>query len=88
MRNFKETKDYDYDQHIKERHFVGRVTKNRIETINSFIETFNEQNMYPYGKGYSCGHIHDCCGCLVSNYMTAEIEKNKITIYWKQTYNY
>jgi hypothetical protein len=88
MKNFKDVKYDDYDCLTKVRVFYGRITPKRVEIISSFIERFNEQNRYPYGQGYSCGHIHDCCGCLVSTYMTIKIGKKKIKIYWNETFNY
>ena len=88
MKNFKDLEYDDYDRLIKVRGLDGRITQKRIDIINSFIERFNDENAYPYGKGYSCGHVHDCCGCLVRKYMDIEISKNKIKIYWIETYNY
>ena len=88
MRNFNETDYDDYDRLKQIREFHGRVTPKRLEIINSFVERFNEENRYPYGEGYSCGHIHDCCGCLSRNYMNIETNENKIQINWIQTFNY
>lgn len=70
------------------RELVGRVTDKRVEAVKRFVEVFNEENMYPYGQGYSCGHVHDCCGCLSSTYMSHEVTENSIKIYYTETYNY
>lgn len=88
MRNFKLFEDNDFGSYESIREIKGRVTKNRIKIINSFIERYNKDNRYPYGQGYSCGHIHDCCGCLVSTSMKLKASKNTIKIYLKESYNF
>jgi hypothetical protein len=87
MRNFKNISE-DYDRYESVRELVGRVTDKRIQAIDSFVMAFNEENRYPYGQGYSCGHIHDCCGCLSSSYMSLEVTDNSIKIYHTENYNY
>jgi hypothetical protein len=87
MKNFKNISE-DYDRYESVRELVGRVTDKRIQAVDSFIMTFNEDNRYPYGQGYSCGHIHDCCGCLSSSYMSFEVTDNSIKIYHTENYNY
>lgn len=87
MRNFKDiSEDYDSLRYMRE--IVGRVTEKRVDAVKRFIEMFNEENRYPYGHGYSCGHVHDCCGCLSSRYMDLEVTENSIKIYHTETYNY
>ena len=88
MKNFKLFEDNDFGSYKSLRELKGRVTKNRIKIVNSFIERYNNENRYPYGEGYSCGHVHDCCGCLTSTYMTIEATKKTIKIYLKESYNY
>lgn len=89
MRNFIETdNNYDHDRYQRVRELVGRVTEKRVEAVASFVEMFNEENRYPYGEGYSCGCIHDCCGCLSRSYMSFEATDNSIKIYHTETYNY
>ena len=88
MRNFKPTEKSDYDYYQTSRTIVGRVTPQRVNRIQSFIDGFNEENRYPYGQGYSCGHTHDCCGCLVSERMSMDVSDGSITIYHNQTFNY
>ena len=88
MRNFKPIEKSDYDYYQTSRAIVGRVTPQRVNRIQSFIDAFNEENRYPYGQGYSCGHQHDCCGCLISESMSINVTDGSITIYHNQSYNY
>jgi len=90
MRNFIEvTTDYDdVGSYQRVREIVGRVTDKRLNIIENFIIMFNEENRYPYGQGYSCGHVHDCCGCLSGSYMSFEVTENSIKIYHTENYNY
>ena len=88
MNNFKPFKDDDYGSYTSVRQINGRVTKNRIKTIEAFIERYNQDNRYPYGQGYSCGHIHDCCGCLVSTSMSMDVFKESVKIYLQESYNF
>ena len=89
MRNFNyQQHESDYDRYVSSRTIVGRVTPQRVGRIQSFIDAFNDENRYPYGQGYSCGHTHDCCGCLVSESMSMDVIDNSITIYHNQSFNY
>ena len=89
IRNFNyQQHESDYDRYVSSRTIVGRVTPQRVGRIQSFIDAFNDENRYPYGQGYSCGHTHDCCGCLVSESMSMDVIDNSITIYHNQSFNY
>ena len=89
MRNFNyQRHKSDHDRLVTSRTIVGRVTPQRVNRIQSFIDAFNEENRYPYGQGYSCGHEHDCCGCLTSESMLMNVNDGSITIFHNKLYNY
>jgi hypothetical protein len=93
MKNFIETKDSTYDAYKAELMLDGRVTAERKERIQAFVDSFNESHIAPYGYSpngylYGCGHEHDCCGCLVREYLTAEFTTFRIKITHHKTFNY
>jgi hypothetical protein len=73
--------EYDsYGSYESYRRLSGKITKQRRKAIEKIVRTFNHKWDAPYGVSpngyaYRCGHIHDCCGCLVSKGMSVEFKK-------------
>lgn len=93
MKNFIETKDSTYDVYKAELVLNGRVTAKRKEKVQAFVDSFNESHRAPYGYSpngypYKCGHEHDCCGCLVGEYLTANITASRIKITHSKIFNF
>ncbi len=68
--------------------FIGPLTKKTRKGLESYVRNFNRNWRSPYGEGYSCGHVHDCCGCLVRKYMRIELTNFGAKLYYSEIYNY
>jgi len=70
----------DYDYSVTQRIISGKFNKKRRKLIEQIARHFTYKWSAPYGRsnnGYAltCGHIHDCCGCLTRKGMDVEFKK-------------
>lgn len=86
--------DSDFDREILERHFnKNYMTPKRMQIIESVVARYNKNwhHLYgisPNGYPYNCGCSHDCCGCVVSQYLNIEITRTSIVLKRITNYNY
>lgn len=83
----------ELDTVIELREVNGKVTRERYYLIKHIVRKFNNYNSAPYGVSpngyrYTCGCIHDCCGCIVRRYATVAIHSEGFLVSIITTYNY
>lgn len=78
------------DSRTIQRVLIGRMTRRRYRRIRRIMRKLI--NRHPYGKGYRCGHDHDCCGCTLGTYAGLEFRHYmggfKIIISQTESFNY
>lgn len=98
FRRFVDTSNSDYDHRESTRTITGRLTQKRYDVIRKYMKQYNERFRTPYGRSergypYTCGHDHDCCGCLISGDMQLDFSGlganlSKVVLTINQSYNY
>lgn len=98
LRGFTFTSNSDYDHHEQTRTITGRITKKRYEIIRRYMKHYNERFRAPYGRSergypYTCGHDHDCCGCLCRASMYLDFSSidtfvSKVVLTIDKSFNY
>jgi HD superfamily phosphohydrolase YqeK len=87
----------DFDSCVSKRLITGKFTKKRRKLVQRAVRNFNRNWKAPYGfspKGYAytCGCVHDCCGCLIWKQMNIEFKKwgnNHVAVLTiEEVYNY
>ena len=83
----------DFDCQVLERVFVGKCTPQRKAILNKVANQYNKDNESPYGispngHSYTCGCIHDCCGCLIRSFASVEQTNNGYTLKIHNSYNF
>jgi len=84
----------DDDDNTSKRVFdASHLTKKRYEIIRRYVKRHNREWHAPYGispngYAYRCGCEHDCCGCIIRNRMTIEVNSNKVIIFHSVSRNY
>ena len=80
----------------------GRITPKRADIIKRAVDSINKNLAAPFGFSpegykYTCGHDHDCCGCMhrsqiiiwfVSKHELNNPEKTDVYIEYAEYYNY
>ena len=90
---FESSDESDFDTRISIRTLSGNLTEGRRNRIDKIARLYTESHSAPYGVSpngyaYRCGCEHDCCGCLIHDFMEVEHLSDEVTIRIIQTYNY
>lgn len=80
------------DERVCERILTGRLTKARYKIIERYARKHRRSQSDIYGEGFRCGHEHDCCGCLVGEWMSTKYTRHwkgtKVVLRFSQSFNY
>lgn len=82
----------DFDCRVEELVIKGKTTPLRTKLLESFTSRYNVENEAPYGLSpngyaYTCGCLHDCCGCLIRTSMRLDEIKLGYTLTISTSYN-
>lgn len=81
MKKFVRSADSEMDYMIYQREFSGRLTPARYKQLDRYCR----RNSFRPGR---CGHQWDCCGCLVSQFMSFTYNHNQVVVTLVRIFNY
>lgn len=81
------------DNTVKRVFDASHLTLKRYEIIRKYVKDHNRVWYAPYGISpngypYRCGCEHDCCGCIIRNRMSIEVNKKQLTLFLSVSRNY
>ena len=94
IQRFKSSNESDFDTRVFIRTLSGNLTDGRRNRIDKIARLYTESHSAPYGVSpiygyaYRCGCEHDCCGCIIHDFMEVENYSDKVIVKIIKTYNY